>query len=75
MRFITLKKEHNNYSQCSAFALPHVCTLFFTLNTVVFVDRGCRNIPCPRARGTLATPLLLSPNTILLSSDNEFLLN
>jgi len=31
--------------------------LFFTSNSVVFVDRGRKNISCSRAKGTLATPL------------------
>jgi len=32
--------------------------LFFTSNSVVFVDRGRKNIFCLRAQGTLATPLI-----------------
>jgi len=32
--------------------------LFFTSNSVVFVDEVRKNISCPRAQGTLATPLL-----------------
>jgi len=32
--------------------------LFFTSNSIVFVDRGRKNFPCPRAQGTVATPLL-----------------
>jgi len=32
-------------------------SLFFTSNSVAFVDRGRKNISCPRAQGTLATPL------------------
>jgi len=31
--------------------------LFFSSNSVVFVDRRRNNISCPRAQGTLATPL------------------
>jgi len=31
--------------------------LFFTSNSVVFVDKGRKSISCPRAQGTLATPL------------------
>jgi len=38
------KKEQNNYS---AFALSH---LFFISNSVVFVDKGRKNVFCPRAR-------------------------
>jgi len=32
--------------------------LFFTSNSVVFADRGRKLIHCPRAQGTLATPLV-----------------
>jgi len=32
---------------------------FFTSNFVVFVDRGRKNISCPRAQGILATLLHL----------------
>jgi len=31
--------------------------LFFTSNSVGFVDKGRKNISCPRAQGNLATPL------------------
>jgi len=31
MCFITLKKEQNNFSKCSALLLPNFCTYFFTL--------------------------------------------
>jgi len=33
--------------------------LFFTSNSVVFVDRGRKNISCPRAQDTLAPPLII----------------
>jgi len=32
--------------------------LFFSSTSLVFVDRGRKNISCPRAQGTLDTPLL-----------------
>jgi len=38
----------------ASFALLY---LFITSNSVVFVDRGRKTIPCPRAQGSLATPL------------------
>jgi len=46
MRFITLEKEQ----------ILHLSN-FFTSNSVVFVDRGGKNISCPRVQDTLATPL------------------
>jgi len=54
MRFITLKKEQNNYSKCSVFASSTLLHLFFTSNSVVIVDTGRKIIPCPKAQGTLA---------------------
>jgi len=57
MPFITRKMYRNNYSKCSVFASSALSHLFFTSNSVVFVDRGRKIIPCPRAQGTLATPL------------------
>jgi len=60
MHFIPLKKETSNYSKCSAFASFALLHLFFNLNSVSFVERGRKNISCPRAQGTLATPLCLS---------------
>jgi len=39
------------------FASSALLHLFFTSNSVVFVDGGCKNISCPMAQGTLATPL------------------
>jgi len=58
MPFITLKKDRNNYSKCCVFSSSVLLHLFFTSNSVIFVDRGRKIIPCPRAQGTLATPLL-----------------
>jgi len=60
MRFVTLKNEQNNNSKCShcsAFAFFALLHLFFTSNLVVFVNRGRKIIPCPRAQGTLATSM------------------
>jgi len=57
MRFITFKKEQNYYSKCFVFASSALLHLFFTSNSVVFIDRGRKNISCPRAQDTLATPL------------------
>jgi len=42
--------------------LPQLLHLFFTSNSVVFVDGGRKIIPCSRAQGTLATPLILNYN-------------
>jgi len=56
--FINLKKEHNNYSKCSIFASA-LLYLFFTSNSVVFVD-GMFLFFCyfySRVQGTLAAPL------------------
>jgi len=35
--------------KCSVFASSELLHLFFTSNSVVFVDRGCKNISCPGA--------------------------
>jgi len=39
MRFITLKKEQNNYSKCSAFASS---TLFIYFHFKLFLPQGAR---------------------------------
>jgi len=39
------------------FASSALLRLFYTSTSVVFVDRGRKNISCPRAQNTLATPL------------------
>jgi len=57
MRFITLKKEQNNYDVL-LLLLPQLSHLFFISYSVVFVDEGRKNISCRRAQGTLATSLL-----------------
>jgi len=52
------------YSKCSVFASFALLHLFFTSNSVVFVDRERKIISCPRAQGTLATPLSGSATTM-----------
>jgi len=42
MRFITLKKEQNNYSKCSVFASFALLHLFFTSNSVVLLSGRAR---------------------------------
>jgi len=39
------------------FASSNFLQLLFISNSVVFVDRVCKNISCPRVQGILATPL------------------
>jgi len=56
---LSLEKEKNNYSKCSAFAFFALLHLFFTSNSVVFVDGERKNVSCPRAQGTLATPVIV----------------
>jgi len=48
-------------TKCSLLSLSkeQFLQLFFTSNSIVFVDRGRKNIFCPRAQDTLATPLSL----------------
>jgi len=53
MWFVTLKNKHSKYS---VFASSGLWRLIFTLNFVVFVDEGRKNISCSRAQGTLAMP-------------------
>jgi len=57
MHFIPLKKEPSNYSKYSAFAFCALLYQFFNSNSGSFVEGGRKNISCPRAQGTLATPL------------------
>jgi len=59
MRFILLKKEPSNYSKYSAYASSALLHQFFNSNCEGFVEGGRKNICCPRALGTLATPLSL----------------
>jgi len=56
MHFITLKKEQNNYSKCSAFASA-LLHLFFTSNSVVCVYMRHKKFFCSRAQGTQAMAL------------------
>jgi len=57
MHFILLKKGTSNYSEYSAFASSALSHLFFYSNSVNFVEVERKNISCPKAQGTLATPL------------------
>jgi len=42
MLFIPLKNDPNNYRICSTFAFSTLLHLFFTSNSVVFVDEGSK---------------------------------
>jgi len=59
MRFITYKREKDNYSTSSAFASFALLRLLFTSNSVVTVLLTGRrkNISCSRTQGIVATPL------------------
>jgi len=57
--FYSAEKETGNYYKCSAFASFALLHLFFNSNSVSFVEGGHKNISCPRAQGTLATPLAI----------------
>jgi len=70
MHFIPLKKEPSNYSKYTAFASFALLHVFFNSNSVSFVKGGRKNISCPRAQGTLATPLLSSTENIHRSVTN-----
>jgi len=59
--FYSPQKEQNCYSKCSVFVSSILLHLFFISNSVIFIERGRKYISCPRAQGTLATPLLLTP--------------
>jgi len=52
------KKEQNNCSKCSVFASFALFHLFFTSNSIRFVDKERKSIFCPRAQDTLTTPLV-----------------
>jgi len=56
MRFITLKTGQNYTVNVLLLLLPHICT-YFHFKLCRFVDRGRKNISCPKVQGTLATPL------------------
>jgi len=49
---------------CSAFTCSALLHLFFSSNSAVFMTRGRKNISCPRAQCTLATPLIQFVETI-----------
>jgi len=51
------QNEPSSYSKCSTIASSALFHLFFNSNFVSFVEGGRKNISCPRAQGTLATPL------------------
>jgi len=63
IRFSSLKNGPNNYRICSTFASSAVLHLFFTSNSVDFVDGGRKNVSYPRAQGILATPLFIYSST------------
>jgi len=54
---IILKKSKITTENVLIFASSVLLHLIFTSNSVVFVDGRRKNISCPRAQGTLATPL------------------
>jgi len=57
---ILLPQKRNNITAVNVLLLLllQLLHLFFISNSVVFVAGGRKNISCPRAQGTLATPLL-----------------
>jgi len=59
MRYIPLQNEPNNNKICCDFKVISsvLLHLIFTANFVDFVDGGRKNVSCPRAQDTLATPL------------------
>jgi len=70
--FLTLNAVY--YLQKRAkFASSKFIQLFFTSNSVVFVGRGRKNISCPKAQGTLATPLFnaLASFQLTLTGNNK----
>jgi len=60
MRFNLQKWTKLTHSSVLLLLLQH----FFTSNSIVFVERGRKNISCPRAQGTLATPLKKNKNIL-----------
>jgi len=66
----TLKKVQDNHSKCYVFNSSALLHLFFSSNSEVFVDRGRKNISCPRAQGTLAMPLNKVRSTLETHSMN-----
>jgi len=59
VKFISSTKVGLLPSKKNKFCIFQILQLFFTSNSVVFVDRWRKNISCSRAQGTLATPLPL----------------
>jgi len=60
MHFILLKNMQVTAAKVlSAFASFALLHLFFNSNSVTFVEGGRKNISCPRAQGTLVTPLVV----------------
>jgi len=57
VKFISNTKFGLLPSKRTNFASSKFLQLFFISNSVVFVDKGRKNISWPRAQGTLATPL------------------
>jgi len=53
----TIEEEQNNYSKL---LLSHTFPPIFHFQLSSFSWQGCKNISCPWAQGTLATPLLVS---------------
>jgi len=52
-----LSSKENKISMIFCFCFFRSFRTYFSFRTVVFVDGGRKNISCPRAQGTLATPL------------------
>jgi len=48
--FYYLQSEQDNYSKCSAFAFPALLYLYFTSNSVAFVDGVARMFLSPERR-------------------------
>jgi len=59
MRFIVLKEENTNRVSVLLLLLSHLLHLFFTLNSVVFVDGGARIFIAPGRKVTLAMSLFI----------------
>jgi len=60
--YYSSKKKQNNYSIiCSAFTSSVLLHLFFTLQFLL--TGGRKSVSCPRAQGTLATPLTRAVST------------
>jgi len=58
VKFISSAKWGILLSKQNKFCIFQILQLFFTPNSVTFVDKRRKNISCPRAQGTLATPLI-----------------